>query len=47
MSDLALGFRLDPLHDLLEFIGQLGTGSQASVYAAGQVEKAIGTRKAK
>ncbi len=28
MSDLVFGFRLDPCHDLLEFIGQLGTDSQ-------------------
>ncbi len=27
VSDLVFGFRLDPCHDLLEFIGQLGTGS--------------------
>ncbi len=27
VSDLVFGFRLDPSHDLLEFIGQLGTGS--------------------
>ncbi len=27
VSDLVLGLRLDPRHDLLEFIGQLGTGS--------------------
>jgi len=26
VSDLVSGFRLDPSHDLLEFIGQLGTG---------------------
>jgi len=44
---LVFGFRLDPLHDLLEFIGQLGTGSQARVHAAGLVEDAIGTRQAK
>ena len=27
VSDLVFGFRLDPCHDLLEFIGQLGTSS--------------------
>jgi len=27
VSDLVFGFRLDPCHDLLEFIGHLGTGS--------------------
>jgi hypothetical protein len=27
VSDLVFGFRLDPSHNLLEFIGQLGTGS--------------------
>jgi hypothetical protein len=27
VSDLVFGFRLDPCHDLLEFIGQLGTCS--------------------
>ena len=27
VSDLVFGFWLDPCHDLLEFIGQLGTGS--------------------
>ena len=34
-------------HDLLEFIGQCGLGSQASVHAAGQVGNAVGTRQAK
>ena len=47
MSDLVFGFRFDPRHDLLEFIGQLGTGLQASVHAAGQVGDAVGTRQAK
>lgn len=47
VSDLVLGSRLDPRHDLLEFIGQFGMGSQASVYAAGQVGNAVGTRQAK
>ncbi len=27
VSDLVFGFRLDPCHNLVEFIGQLGTGS--------------------
>jgi len=31
----------------LEFIGQFGMGSQASVHAAGQVGNAVGTRQAK
>ena len=44
---MVFGFRLDPRHDLLEFIGQLGTGLQASVHAAGQVGNAVGTRQAK
>jgi hypothetical protein len=47
VSDLVFGFRLDPRHDLLEFIGQFGLGSQASVHAAGQVGNAVGTRQAK
>ena len=47
VSDLVLGSRLDPRHDLLEFIGQFGMGSQASVHAAGQVGNAVGTRQAK
>src|SRR5208282_5614480 len=47
VSDLVFGFRLDPRHDLLEFIGQLGTGSQASVHAAGQVGDIVGMRQAK
>ena len=33
-------------HDLLEFIGQLGMGLQASVHPAGQVGDAVGTRQA-
>ena len=44
---MVLGSRLDPRHDLLEFIGQFGMGSQASVHAAGQVGDAVGTRQAK
>ena len=47
VSDLVPGSRLDPRHDLLEFIGQFGMGSQASVHAAGQVGNAVGTRQAK
>ncbi len=47
VSDLVFGFRLDPRHDLLEFIGQVGTGLQASVHVAGQVGDAVGTRQAK
>ena len=47
MSDLVFGSMLDSRDDLLEFIGQLGTGSQASVPAAGQVGDAVGTRQAK
>jgi len=47
VSGLVFGALLDPRHDLLEFIGQLGTGSQASVHAAGQVGDAVGTRQAK
>jgi hypothetical protein len=44
---LVFGFRIDPRHDLQEFIGQLGTGSQASFHAAGQLGDAVGTTQAK
>ncbi|HKM55578.1 MAG TPA: hypothetical protein VJY33_19390, partial [Isosphaeraceae bacterium] len=44
---MVFGSPLDSRHDLPEFISQLGTGSQASVHAAGLVGDAVGTRQAK